>query len=271
MKKINKYKITLTTLEPFRIGTSKDVMSAFDNPVAMIGGKVVVQGPTLKGYLRNKMEEYLIDKYSKNNLMKPCIPSSENTLSADEKILINDGKYRLHGACQYSSEDTRRRSETICPVCYFLGANGLNGFVRVPYLYTESRPDELYSVRADRAKDSVVDRTNRNYQIMADNIVFEGILEILISNSINGWELGKIRNIQDKNKLDNWLNENSVKFNKRFMGLTFNELFEEFIKDRIEGENIIGGFKSKGCGKVNIEMTLIDNGKTKQEDLGKMS
>lgn len=255
MKTIKQYNIKLTTLEPFRIGTSKDVMSAFDNPVAMIGGKVVVQGPTLKGFLRNRMEEYLIDQYGGNELIKPCIPSSENTLSADEKILIREGKYRDKGACQYSSEGSRSRS--ICPVCYFLGANGLNGFVRTPYLYTERRPDELYSVRIDRAKDSVVDRTNRNYQIMADNIVFEGILEILTENTVNGWQLGRVRNIQDNGKLDNWLNERSIQSKKKFIEMTHDELIREFIVDRISGENIMGGFRSKGCGKVKIDIDLV--------------
>lgn len=259
MKSTDKYKITLTTLEPFRIGTSKDVMSAFDNPVAMIGGKVVVQGPTLKGFLRNRIEEYLIDNYSGNDLMKPCIPSSENTLSADEKKLIKDAKYRAGGACKYSSEDSRNRSGSICPVCYFLGANGLNGFVRVPYLYTESRPEELYSVRVDRAKDTVVDRTNRNYQIMSDNVTFEGSLEILTENSINGWTLGRTRAIQDSNKLDNWLNETSRKYNRKFADLTFDKLIEEFITEQLKGENIIGGFKSKGCGKVKITVEKLND------------
>lgn len=257
MKNIDRYEITLTTLEPFRIGTSKDVMSAFDNPVAMIGGKVVVQGPTLKGFLRNKIEEYLIDNYGENDIMKPCIPSSVNTLSSDEKILIKNGKYRPDGACKYSSENIHGRSSSICPVCYLLGANGLNGFVRVPYLYTENRPEELYSVRVDRAKDTVVDRTNRNYQIMADTVIFRGTLEILTEDSINGWILGKARGIQDGNKLDEWLNENSKNSNKKFTELTHDELIKEFIVKLIEGENIIGGFKSKGCGKVKIAMKKL--------------
>lgn len=259
MRNILKYRITLTTLEPFRIGTSKDVMSAFDNPVAEVGGRVVVQGPTLKGFLRNTIEEYLIDNYGNNETMKPCIPSSENTLTADEKILINDGKYRKHGACQYSSENTSKRSDSICPVCYFLGANGLNGFVRVPYLYTQNRPEELYSVRIDRAKDSVVDRTNRNYQIMADNVVFTGVLEVITKNSVNGGELGKMRKIQENNKLDRWLNETSKKNNKKFIELNNAELITEFIIDRMSGENIIGGFKSKGCGKVKIDVEVLKN------------
>jgi len=257
MKDLLKYRITLTTLEPFRIGTSKDVMSAFDKPVAEVGGRVVVQGPTLKGFLRNTIEEYLIDNYQASALMKPCIPSSENTLTADEKILINDGKYKLHGACQYSSENTLKRSDSICPACYFLGANGLNGFVRVPYLYTENRPEELYSVRIDRAKDSVVERTNRNYQIMADDVVFTGVLEVITQNTVNDWELGKMRKIQGNNKLDNWLNETSKKYNKKFIDLSNDELIAEFIVDRMNGENIIGGFKSKGCGKVKIEVTEL--------------
>jgi CRISPR/Cas system CSM-associated protein Csm3 (group 7 of RAMP superfamily) len=257
VKELNSYKITLTTLEPFRIGTSRDVMSAFDNPVAMIGGKVVVQGPTLKGFLRNKIEEYLIDNYSGNDLMKPCIPSSENTLSADEKILIKDGRYRAGGVCKYSSEDSRNRSSSICPVCYFLGANGLNGFVRVPYLYTESRPEELYSVRTDRATATVVERTNRNYQIIADNIIFEGTLEILTEDSINGWTLGRMREIQDSSRLDIWLNETSKKYNKKFIELSKDELISEFILERLIGKNILGGFKSKGCGKVEITVNKL--------------
>jgi hypothetical protein len=172
--------------------------------------------------------------------------------------MIQAGRDREMGACQYSSEDPRKKSNSICPVCYFLGANGLNGFVRVPYLYTESRPEELYSVRIDRAKDTVVDRTNRNYQIMPDKVVFKGTLEVLTKNNVNDWELGKIRKIQDSNKLDGWLNEISVKYKKKFMELNPEELIEEFILERIRGENIIGGFKSKGCGKVNITVNIIN-------------
>lgn len=261
MKDYLKYKIELKTLEPFRIGASKDVMSTFDNPVATIGGRVVVQGSTLKGFLRNQIEEYLIDKYSDIRSMKPCIPSSERTLSADEKLLIASGKYRGKGACSYSSEDMRNKSDSICPACYFLGAMGLNGFVRIPYLYTETKPEELYSVRLDRAKDTVVEKTNRDYQIMADNVSFIGTIEVMSQNTINNWTLGKIRSIQDNQKLDGWLNETSKKYNKRFIDLTMTELAEEFLVERISGAHIIGGFKSKGCGKVLIKCVKIDDQK----------
>lgn len=261
MKEYLKYTIEFKTLEPFRIGASKDVMSTFDNPVATIGNRVVVQGSTLKGFLRNQIEEYLIDKYPGIASMKPCIPSSERTLSTDEKTLIASGKYRAKGACSYSSEDMRNKSDSICPACYFLGAMGLNGFVRIPYLYTETKPEELYSVRLDRAKDTVVEKTNRDYQIMADNVLFTGTLEIMSHNTVNNWTLGKIRTIQDNKKLDGWLNEISKKFNKRFIDLTAAELAQEFLVERINGAHIIGGFKSKGCGKVVIKCEKLDNQK----------
>jgi CRISPR/Cas system CSM-associated protein Csm3 (group 7 of RAMP superfamily) len=257
MKDYIKYKVELKTLEPFRIGASKDVMSAFDNPIATIGGRVVVQGPTLKGFLRNQIEEYLIDQYSGISIMKPCIPSSERTLSADEKTLIASGKYRAKGACSYSSEDMKNKSDSICPACYFLGAMGLNGFARIPYLYTEKKPEELYSVRLDRAKGTVVEKTNRDYQIMADNVCFTGILEVMKYNTVNDWMLGKVRSIQDKKKLDGWLNETSKKFNKKFIDLSPEELAEEFLVERICGEHVIGGFKSKGCGKVSITCSKL--------------
>lgn len=253
MREYIRYTIKLVTLEPFRIGASKDVMSAFDNPIATIGGRVVVQGPTLKGFLRNRIEEYLIDSYAGIRSMKPCIPSSERTLSADEKILITNGKYRDKGACSYSSEDVRNKSESICPVCYFLGAMGLNGFVRTPYLYTDVKPEELYSVRLDRAKDTVVERTNRDYQIMADNVSFTGVLEVMIQNTVNNWTLGKARNIQGSKSLDAWLSETSKRFGKKFTDLSAGELAEEFLVERLKGEQVLGGFKSKGCGKVSID------------------
>jgi hypothetical protein len=92
---------------------------------------------------------------------------------------------------------------------------------------------------------------------MPDKVVFKGTLEVMIRNEVNDWELGKIRKIQESNKLDGWLNESSIQYKKKFIDLTSDELIDEFILDRIRGENIIGGFKSKGCGKVNIATNKI--------------
>lgn len=244
MKEARRLKITLITKEPFRIGAFENVMSAIHNPVATVGGRAVIQGSSLKGALRTAIEDYLIQECSDIPEMKPCIPSPENTLSQDEKELIEKGKYRKGGGCHYSE---RNKSSSICPVCYLLGATGVSGFVRVPYLYTDVAPEELYAVRIDRATNVVREKTNRDYQIIKDGTKFEGELEILIKDSRRNWTLGEKRSIGKEARGfygDSWLNE---RWNAE-------RIIKELIKERLEDINILGGFKSRGCGKVEIKV-----------------
>jgi len=249
-KVIKSFEVKLLTKEPFRIGAKEDIMSGIGNPLTTVGGRVVIQGSSLKGALRSSIEEYLIDKFPDNTAMKPCIPSAYNTLSADEKKLIDKGKFREGGGCSYSS-NPKNRSESICPVCYLLGAQGLIGFVRVPYLYTTATPEELYAVRIDRATGVVSEKTNRDFQIIADGIEFNGILEIVVKDSVKNWELGKPRIIDEKLGIganDAWLKKGDW---------TADRIISELITERLKAVNLLGGFKSKGCGKVEINYEEI--------------
>src|SRR3990172_2562531 len=99
MLKEKTFQIQLDTKEPLRIGGKKDPLSGADNPVTRVGGKLVIPGSSLKGALRAEIEKFLIDSYYVNGKwkdgfedFKPCIPADE--LSADEKKLIDSGKYR---------------------------------------------------------------------------------------------------------------------------------------------------------------------------------
>lgn len=238
-KDVRQFKVRLTALEPFRIGALQNVLSSLDNPVATVGGRVVVQGPTLKGALRAEIERHLIENYGSDKWMKPCIPSAVNTLSAEELNLIRNKRlYRDDGGCNYSQ---RRKSESICPACYLLGAQGLTGFVRVPYLFTEQTPEELYSVRMDRATGVVAEKTNRDYQIVANDVVFEGILEVALAYPTRAWVLGEPRYPEDK-----WLTSGDWGADR---------IIKEFIVDRLSAIDLMGGFKSKGCGKVRISVS----------------
>lgn len=237
---VRQYRVTLTTIEPFRIGALQNVLSGLDNPVATVGGRVVVQGSTLKGALRAEIERHLIENYASDDVMKPCIPSAANTLSPEEQKLIDKGVYRPGGGCTYSM---RRKSPSICPVCYLLGAQGLPGFVRVPYLFTETPPEDLYSVRQDRATGVVAERTNRDYQIMPDGTVFGGLLEVLFADAGRRWKLGEHRFNEDK-----WVGSGKWDAGK---------IIEEFVIARLQAIDVVGGFKSKGCGKVSIEVEEI--------------
>ena len=252
-KETRSFSVTLVTKEPFRIGALQNVMSGIDNPVTTIGGKVVIQGSSLKGALRACIEEYLIDTYPNDPLMKPCIPSSYNTLSPDEKKLIEKGKYREGGGCSYSP-NPRKRSENICPVCYLLGAQGLIGFVRIPYLKTDVIPEDMYAVRIDRASGVVSEKTNRDFQIIADEITFTGIMEVIVKDSVKIWELGKTRIIDEKLGIganDAWLKDGKWSADK---------IIQELIVERLKTVNLMGGFKSKGCGKVKIDVINNVNG-----------
>jgi CRISPR/Cas system CSM-associated protein Csm3 (group 7 of RAMP superfamily) len=249
-KQIVSFGIKLVTKEPFRIGAQQNVMSGVDSPVTTVGGRVVIQGSSLKGALRAQIEDHLIDHYPNEPSMKPCIPSSYNTLSPEERKLIEMGKYREGGGCSYSP-NPKNRTESICPVCYLLGAQGLVGFVRVPYLYTDVPPEDMYAVRIDRASGVVSERTNRDFQIMADGIEFTGELDVILKDTVKGWELGKIRMIDEKFSIganDRWLRDG--KWDEQ-------RIIRELIEERLRAINLLGGFKSRGCGKVEIKVTRI--------------
>ncbi|MBL7086595.1 MAG: hypothetical protein ISS28_05810 [Candidatus Cloacimonetes bacterium] len=247
MNEIKTLKVKMTALSPIRVGAKRSPMGVSDSPIVKIGEKYAIPGSTLKGALRSKIEEYLIDKYANNSEMKPCIPTSRKTISKEEQNLIKEGKFRQDGSCEYPT------SNSLCPACYFLGANGLVGFVSIPFLFTSTSAEILYSVRRDRAKGTAADRTNRDYQVLPQDTIFEGDIEIIFKDTVKGWKLGKKRKGL-QNDVDKWLDEINTKHKRRFSDLTQDELIKEFIEDRLTQITQIGGQKSKGAGKVLIEL-----------------
>lgn len=249
-------KVKLRTKEPLRIGGKKDPLSGADNPVTKVGGKLVVPGSSLKGVLRNALEQYLIDTYYDNGKWKgglehfmPCIPGAE--LSEDEKKLVSSGKYRdQNGTCRYPCTDRNcgnNRSHSICPVCYLLGSMGLNGFVKVPFLFAETSTAELYSSRMDRATKTIAHGTNRPYELVPDGTVFEGTLTVLLEDTVLGWKLGESRNLGEARTLgDKWLEQEKK---------TQEDFIKAYIIDRLTSIKVIGGYKSKGFGAVEISVS----------------
>jgi len=251
MKKIETIKLMITALTPLRIGAKRSPMGVTDSPIVKIGEKYAIPGSTLKGALRSKIEEYL-NKYSNIQEMKPCIPTSQNTISHEEEKLIEKGKYRPNGNCEYPKVDT------ICPVCYFLGANGLVGFVSIPFLYTDNSAELMYSVRIDRAKGTAADRTNRDYQVLPQGSIFKGDIEIILEDTVKGWKLGQKRKGLQRD-VDKWLDEKSVVSGEKFSEMTQKDLIKEFIEERFKEITQLGGFKSKGAGRVKIERVNTDD------------
>lgn len=252
MLKEKVFKVSLITKEPFRIGGKEDPITGAENRVAKVGSRIAIPGPSLKGALRTEVENYLIDRFydqktsqwnNEKTHFQPCIPATR--LSPDESSLVNAHKYRGQG-CLYPCDNKKCREEhSICPVCYLFGAQGLNGFVRVPFLFADVATSELYSARIDRASKTVATGTNRPYEIVPAETKFVGELSVLMEDSVLGWRIGLPRPLKDRSLGDKWLAE------KHYQP---DEFLKEFIHERLVSINVLGGYKSKGCGKVELSV-----------------
>lgn len=254
MLKWASFQITLITKEPFRIGGPDDPLSGEHSRVARVGPNLVVPGPSIKGKLRDAIEEWLIDTYLNNGKwtedeLRPCIPSSERGLSDDEKKLIKTGKYREGGSCHYPCKDNKCSPyHSICPVCYLLGANGIEGFVRVPFLVTELSSNRLYSARIDRSLKTVAGEANRPYELVPNETTFNGNLEVLLEDTRLNWKFGSPRDLA-KSKGDMWLKKDTKP--------TIDQLFNDYLINRLENIKFMGGYKSKGFGRVKITVKKL--------------
>jgi len=240
------YKITVHTLEPFRIGGLADPLSQADNPIAMIGGRPCIPGSSLKGALRAEIERALnivfFDRNGgqwKDAGFRPCLPSTR--ISSEEQRLVEEERYRGRG-CAYPG------GSMICPCCYLLGAQGLVGFVNVPFLYAEPGYATLPGVRLDRVFGTVVDGSNRKYQVLPQETIFSGEMEVLIEDPFLGWKLGTKRPLKEKPDADAWLRQESQEPDT---------ILQDFILDRLRGIKHLGGFRSRGCGRVSIDVTEV--------------
>lgn len=241
------YTITLKTNEPFRIGGKIDPLSGADNPVTVVGGRVCIPGPSLKGAFRAQIERWLFDNYfdQSSNSWKypsitPCIPATK--LSRDEEELVKKKRYKEGKGCVYSS------NSTICPACYLLGAPSLVGFVMVPFLFTNIPQQSLYSSRMERASLKVMEGTNRPYQLVPPNAEFKGELEVLWEDTLLQWKLGEPRPLHENPDADRWLKEGDW---------TGEKVLKELIIDRLESLDRLGGYRSKGFGKVSVKLTEV--------------
>lgn len=268
-----RYKVELEAAEPLRIGGVEDPRSGIHNPVTKVGDRVVIPGSSLKGALRVEMEQSLIKTYHKMKptpgwqkdklAFQPCIPAPKPT--TDEQVLIDSGKYRseaCHYPCEFEERLERGRKifrgkcakgeapnpHSICPICYFLGAMGLPGFIRVPFLYADISPEELYSSRIDRAISTVVEGTNRSYQLVSPGVKFSGELVIIIEDPVTGWRIGESRPLKDRTLGDEWLKQENLKPD---------ELINTYIIEGLKSIKVLGGYKSKGFGAVKIEVTPL--------------
>ncbi|MBM4432085.1 MAG: hypothetical protein FJ026_17320 [Chloroflexi bacterium] len=248
-----KLEIRLKTLAPLHIGGRDNPLTGMENAVARIRDRLVIPGPSLKGALRHQMERYLVDTYydasnrrwpHEHLALQPCMAAAGN-VSPEEEALIDAGKFRrtrregARSGCAYPSD------YGICPICYLLGAQGLTGFVRTPFLVADEQADALYSGRVDRAKGTIAHGTNRPYELVREGTVFIGTLTVLMSDDVRGWAFGHPRRLAGTQTPDRWLEPGQWSAER---------IIEEFVVQRLQGIGAIGGYRSKGFGQVEVQV-----------------
>ena len=254
-------RITVQKGSFLHIGGSPSPLTEKKAPVFSVDGRPVIPASSFKGAFRYQMEQLLIDKKDElksklgvtdDELLKPCIPAP--TPSKAEQELLKSG-YRKH--CEIKVEEDKveipkenNRPIGICPVCYFFGATGLMGFLRIPNFWPEAgeyRIDQT-SIRIDRKSGTAATGAIVTGEQIKPGTIFSGTLEIVAQQRT--FYFGRAREIGGT-KVDLWLDGIASRPVEEVQLLLINEI----LIPALDNITVLGGQKSKGAGKINIERT----------------
>ncbi|MEO0273248.1 MAG: RAMP superfamily CRISPR-associated protein [candidate division WOR-3 bacterium] len=256
-------KITVQEGSFLHIGGSPSPLTEKKAPVFSVDGKPVIPASSFKGAFRYQVEQLLLKqkselktklKISDDNLLKPCIPAP--IPSKAEKKLFESG-YRdvpckidvYEDRIEIPEKNKNNTTIGLCPVCYFFGATGLMGFLRIPNFWPEEgefRIDQT-SIRIDRESGTAARGAIVTAEQVKPGTVFKGILEIISQQ--NTLQFGRAREIGGT-KVDLWLDGIASEPLDKSQLLLINEI----LIPALNNLTVLGGQKSKGGGKILIEL-----------------
>lgn len=249
------------------IGGTPSPLTEKKQPVFSVDGQPVIPASSFKGAFRQQVELLLIEKKAKlaqelglgedkAHLLKPSIPAPRP--SKAEEDLFARGYRREHSEIkveddriQIPKKGDRRDSEPIglCPVSYFFGATGLEGFLRIPNFFPqpgEWRIDQT-RIRIDRKSQTAAPGAIVTGEQVKPNSVFTG--KLLIFQQRHGATFGRCREIGGT-KVDLWLDswqENDDTKRQLF-------LLNEILISALNNVKVLGGQKSLGGGRIEISL-----------------
>ncbi|ABV32671.1 MULTISPECIES: RAMP superfamily CRISPR-associated protein [Pseudothermotoga] len=242
------------------IGAAPSPLTEKKGAIFKVDRTPVIPATSFKGALRHQLELLFAEKADefaqlfnipddKKDLLKPCIPSPRPTKAEEE--LVNAGKYRKeHCEIKVNEEQINVGNNGICPVCYFMGAAGLMGFLRFSNFYPESEGDiiDQTNIRIDRKTGTAARGAKVEGEQVKPGTVFKGIISIVISEPIleQFGDARKIGNVVIDKWLEHWQETDKEKRAKA--------LIEEILLPAIKNIKMLGGQKSRGAGKVNVEI-----------------
>ncbi|MGQ9847345.1 MAG: RAMP superfamily CRISPR-associated protein [Bacteroidales bacterium] len=260
-----KISMTVENNSFLHIGSAPSPLTEKKGSVFKVDRTPVIPATSFKGALRNQMELLLIQSFNEfktefypeeEDMLKPCIPSP-NPTKAEEELLekgyrgvMNEKKYTGHCLVQSDEDNINTSNLGICPVCYFMGATGIMGFLR----FTNFYPGEgdwiidQTNIRIDRKTNTAAQRAKVDGEQVKPNTKFTGVIEV-INKTPQGFEFGQPRKIGDE-IIDLWLEKwNETDSNKRKQ-----TLIEKILFAAIQNIKLLGGQKSRGAGKVKVEV-----------------
>ncbi|GIU72684.1 MAG: hypothetical protein KatS3mg003_2235 [Candidatus Nitrosocaldaceae archaeon] len=252
------------------LGAPKDPLSEKDQPVAKVDTIPIIPATSFKGALRYQLEWFFIENLdtlakdfgidnNNKDILRPCIPASEPT-SAEMDLL---GKYRrqfrkgnLVGNCFINIEQkevvlpkSNNNKLGICPVCYFMGSQSMMGFLRIYNLKCISNDPIIDHtiIRIDRNTNIAAKASKADTEQVKWSTRFEGFIEIIKNDKkfVFG-EPRKINNAPIDIWLDKWKNKENDLENRRCY------LIDKILIPCIKNIKELGGHKSKGSGRVNV-------------------
>jgi len=248
-------KITVKEGSFLHIGGSPSPLTEKKAPVFSVDGRPVIPASSFKGAFRYQVEQLLINKKDELNsileitedeIIKPCIPAPRP--SKAEQGLLNLG-YRKHCEIKVEEDKVYMPEKGICPVCYFFGATGLMGFLRIPNFWPEEGEYKIdqTSIRIDRESRTAATGAIVTGEQVKPGAIFKGTLEIVAQQRT--FQFGRAREIGGT-KVDLWLDGIAPKPIDEAQLLLINEI----LIPALNNITVLGGQKSKGAGKVSIEL-----------------
>jgi CRISPR/Cas system CSM-associated protein Csm3 (group 7 of RAMP superfamily) len=240
------------------IGAAPSPLTEKKGAVFKVDRRPVIPASSFKGALRHQLELLFIGKIDeftrllsidKKELLKPCIPSSKPTKAEQE--LIRSGEYReAHCEITIDEKDINVGESGICPVCYFMGATGVMGFLRIYNLYPVRAGNiiDQTNIRIDRKTGTAAKGAKVDGEQIKPETTFKGKIDVIASTP-QGFEFGKPRQIGDV-VIDKWLKGCSETEDKEGKKI----LIEQILIPAIQNIKELGGQKSKGAGRVNCSI-----------------
>jgi len=265
---LHSLKVSITVEEGsfLHIGGSPSPLTEKKGAVFKVNRIPVIPATSFKGALRHQMELLLIEQFTNykslfspenDDFLKPCIPASKLTKAENEMLskgyrgtVDSSGKYLGH--CKVQADENRINTGelSICPVCYFMGCAGIMGFLRFNNFYPPEGDwlIDQTNIRIDRKTQTAAKGAKVDGEQVKPGTIFSGRIEI-INKTPQGFEFSQSRKIGDV-VIDKWLekwSENDISKKKRI-------LIEQILIPAIQNIKLLGGQKSRGAGKVQVEI-----------------